>query len=79
MAYRPEFDVHRPQPGDADLAAAIRKGIERAKLDGSVLSQADVARVPGRLPSDSERKMWTECVHGVSRGKPCKDCEEEDP
>jgi hypothetical protein len=70
MGYRPEFDVRRPQPGDAELAAAVRKGIS----DGAALAAADVARVPGRFSPDSERRMWTTCAHGVPLRKCCKEC-----
>lgn len=31
MPYDPKFDAKRPQPGDKELAAAIKKGIEDAK------------------------------------------------
>lgn len=31
MAYDPKFDAKRPQPGDKEMAAAIRRGIEEAK------------------------------------------------
>lgn len=31
MVYRPEFDLKRPQPGDADLAMAVKRGIEEVR------------------------------------------------
>jgi hypothetical protein len=47
-------------------------------LDGAALAAGDVARVAGRPMSDSERKMWTECVHGQKRSGPqCPQCLED--
>ena len=37
-----------------------------------------VPREPGRMPSDSERKMWMECVHGKKRTEFCGECEVEE-
>lgn len=80
--YEPSQDFAESMPGDnpqaiGDLVKAVRQGIKMAKLDGSALAADDVARMPGRFLPDYERKMWTECVHGVALGKPCKKCEDD--
>lgn len=84
---RPDDEDFLEPPPSNDLGEAIRQGIELAKkypapafftlptLDD--LERPKDGEMPGRLPGDAERKMWTECVHGVHRGARCRRCEEE--
>jgi hypothetical protein len=52
--YRPEFDVRRPQPGDADLAEAIRRGIAQAKLEGELRVLLELLAALTLFGADSE-------------------------
>ena len=48
--YRPEFDMKRPQPGDKDLAEAIRKGVELAKKTAEEKATSGLDKTGGSPP-----------------------------
>jgi len=46
------------------------------RVDGSALASDDVERLgSGRTPSELERKLWTECVHGIKLSSNCPKCQ----
>lgn len=71
MSYESKFDPKKPQPGDKELAAAIRKGIEDAKKGREAkLSPQQLERLFER---SKEFTSTAEAIRaGIEGGKPIK-------
>lgn len=58
-----------------DNIAELRR-VSTGSLDGSALAAGDVDRLPSHVPHELEKKMWTECVHGIKLESSCTKCKE---